>query len=35
MAIAKENDFISSICIVKLLYQEFLLYISFYEMYSL
>ena len=30
MAIAKENDLVSSICIVKILYREFLRYAFFF-----
>ena len=33
MAIAKENDLLSSICIVKILYQEFYVMLCFCEMY--
>ena len=30
MAIVKENDFVNSVCIVKILYQEFLRYAFFF-----
>ena len=33
MAIAKENDLVSSICIVKILYHEFYVIFCFCEMY--
>ena len=33
MAIAKENDLVSPICIVKILYQEFYVMLCFCEMY--
>ena len=33
MAVAKENDLVSSICIVKILNQEFLRYAFFCKMY--
>ena len=33
MAIAKENDLVNSICIVKILYHEFLRYALFLQMY--